>query len=124
MKPSMKKLRGQMRERRVFNAYAFYCDHVYIYNRLDEGFRSRAWVVVKRGPMFSQISIPLTEDERIFHYYGIADKASVLINAQEWASQQFGITTWAKDPFGGYGDAAFIAARIKELATPVTTNAV
>lgn len=50
---------------------------------------------------------------RIFHALG--DKAEALAQAQEWASIRYGITEWKRDPFGSYGDATFVSARLAAL---------
>jgi hypothetical protein len=43
------------------------------------------------------------------------ERAHCIALAQEWASERYGITEWARTPFGGYGDAAYVKARLAEL---------
>jgi hypothetical protein len=46
---------------------------------------------------------------------GMTQRAHCLALAQEWAGEQYGITEWARTPFGGYGDAGFVKRRLAEL---------
>jgi len=38
-----------------------------------------------------------------------------LAAALAWASERFGVEAWTKDPFGGYGPAVFVEARLAVL---------
>jgi hypothetical protein len=43
------------------------------------------------------------------------EKAKALAEAQAWAGERYGITEWAKTPFGTYMDAGYVKTRIEEL---------
>lgn len=46
---------------------------------------------------------------------GVTLKAYRVGLAQVWATERYGVKEWARTPFGGYGDAVFVRARLKEL---------
>ena len=56
---------------------------------------------------------------KTFIYSGNAEFKEKLQEAMEWCRIRYGITDWAKTPFGDWMDAAFVEARIKELLTKI-----
>lgn len=101
----------KMRAVRVFNQYEFYKDQPYMFYAKYE---SRAmtvagWRVTKRG---------LKLDDAWYNhgckpFHGKMKES--LPDAQAWASKRFGVKAWARDPFGGYGPAEYVEARVAQL---------
>ena len=109
----MSKTIDKMRERGVYNAYDFYADKPYISYCTHER-RScipNGWSVCKRGLNLGQAWYD--NGRRSFSAFG--NRKQALAEAQEWAGKKFGILEWARDPFGSYGEAAYVKARVKEL---------
>lgn len=50
-------------------------------------------------------------------------KVAALAAAKAWASERFGVKEWARTPYGSYGPADFVAARIDELNAALTEAA-
>lgn len=46
---------------------------------------------------------------------GAAAGKAVLQAALAWCTERYGVTAWARDPFGGYGPADFITQRLAQL---------
>ena len=52
---------------------------------------------------------------KCFLVWGRKDRADKLSAAKMWASDKFGIVEWARDPFGSYGEAAYVKEHVKFL---------
>jgi hypothetical protein len=50
-------------------------------------------------------------------------RQAALREAQDWANKKFGKRPWAKDPWGGYGDAVYVAERLAELKAAAKAKA-
>jgi len=115
----MSKLTENLRRAGVFNPALFHNRSPYIYYHAGGGRGSfgTAWVVCKRGENIAEPNAGWYEKpNRWFSSWGGSEsKAKALAEAQAWASERFGIDGWAKDPFGSYGSAEFIAARLAYL---------
>lgn len=57
-----------------------------------------------------------------FGSYRHGGRRAALAEAQAWAGERYGITEWARTPFGGYGDAAFVRARLRDLRKQAITS--
>jgi hypothetical protein len=116
----MSKLTNQLNARGLHNSWEFFQDQPYIGFRATQGYRDvipSGWHVNKRGQILSDAWYD--NGAKSFSCCGVASRKTALIEAQIWASEKFGIKEWARDPFGGYGDAKFIKQRIvKLLALP------
>lgn len=121
----MSKLTEELRQIRVFNDHGFFNDggdRVYIgYAPATTGLGSRAgyWSVHR---FIDGQEIKTDPDahwrdygHKTFSAYGNKKRADALAEAQAWAGERFGITEWTRSPFGGYGDTAFVKARLKAL---------
>lgn len=120
----MSKLTESFRGVGVFNAHGFYGGQPYISYVPNGGCRSfqyACWAVhppagkkwtnlhwMDYGSKRFAISAAkgATHKER---------KASALLEAQAFLSRNCGIQQYAKDPYGGYGDAEFVSLRIADL---------
>ena len=105
-----------LRTVRVFNDYDFFGNEPYIYRRpsgIGRDLTVSAWVVTKRGLKLDDAWY--NYGDRPFTYLGREAVPAALAAAQEWASKRFGITTWARCPFGGRGDADFVKSRLAAL---------
>jgi hypothetical protein len=53
----------------------------------------------------------------LYHHPGTTSerKTAAIAEAQTWAGARYGISEWARDPFGSYGEAAFVKERVHEL---------
>lgn len=112
----MSKLTEQLRERGVFNPYEFYGSEPSIGFRANQGSRDvipSAWRVSKRGVKLSDAWYD--HGTMSFSCCGVESRKQALAEAQAWATEKFGIKEWRRDPFGGYGEAAFIKRRIAEI---------
>lgn len=113
-----------LRARRVYNSYGFFQGLPYICYHAPADHRDwtcAGWRVVKQGVKLSDTwsdygakvfltrQGPGSPHER---------RMDALREAQKWAQQEFGILEWAKDPFGSYGDAPFVKARLAYLLSP------
>lgn len=123
----MSKLTESFRTVRVVNPYDFYQGRPYVWYQPNGPSRSMvyaAWMVAPpRGKKF----------EGHWHDYGnksfglydgdggthAVRKATSLAMAISWAKYTLGIQEWAKDPYGSYGEAKFVKARISELKVQV-----
>lgn len=121
----MSKLTDQLREIRIFNDHGFFNDggtQVYIsYSPAERGraYKSACWQVHR---FVNGREVQTDPDghwrdygRKTFSAYRREDKAPALERAQAWCAERYGITEWARSPFGGYGDAEFVKARLKEL---------
>ncbi len=124
----MSKLTDMLRSVGMFNAHLFYngaepSGQVYIaYTPATYGMAALSpyWTVVRVGyktdpragfptngnKMFVVASMGATHAKR---------KTAALAEAQKWAFERYGIQDWKRDPFGSWGSAAFIDARLAEL---------
>lgn len=93
-------------------ASSFYGDQPYIWLRGGRGKASAAWMVAKAGENLARPAHWADEQCRSFPFYNRAMKTSSLLAAQDWVRGHFGVTRWAKDPFGGYGPADYVEARL------------
>jgi hypothetical protein len=116
------KLTESLREVGVFNPHDFYGKgNVYLAFRRVDSRRcvTSAWGVHRPG--FE------TEPGGFWGNYGNkyflgGFRGTALVQAQEWAGKRYKIKEWARDPYGSYGDATFIKARIKELKAAMSAK--
>ena len=115
MMPRESKIIQRLREVKVFNPYKFYGSKLYIFRRTPgyRDVRSSAWMVTKRGKNLSDWWGDYGSKSFIIN--GRQDAQRALAEAQKWASDKFGVKEWARDPFGSYGEKAYIEKRLKEL---------
>lgn len=117
------------RKRRVFNEHTFYVDRPYIFYRPRSPWHLQAWGVSKRNVKLSDH----WEDNGVkyfeVHFSGNPNdpfpiqKKQALAQAMLFALQKFGVTEWAQDPFGSYGENAYVESRVAEiLAAPEGTE--
>lgn len=117
----MSKLTDSFRAVGVFNPYEFYGrGRVYLDFRPahSRACVSSAWVV--HCPGFKTDPGAHWQDNGNKTFLG-RFRGEALADAQAWASERYGIKAWARDPYGGYGDAEFVAARVKELKAAVAS---
>jgi len=123
----MSKLTESYRDVRVFNVANFYNSkhgQVYIaYNAADHGRGGRGASVQVMGVGFKTDpdSAWYNYDRKTFLPYnkpGTAAerRAATVAEAKAWATERYGVTEWARDPYGCWGDAAFITKRKAQLA--------
>lgn len=122
----MSKLTDSFRTVGVFNPYAFHGDEPYIEYRPNGDSRSMiyaAWGIHAKG---RKLSDHWRDNGVKFVHVNFAlgatfadRKATALAAAQKWASERFGITEWARSPYGSYGEAGHVKARVAELKAEV-----
>lgn len=120
----MSKIKDKLGEVKVHNAHNF-AGHGNVYiayspNEYGRIMRPARWQVVRPG----------FKTDPDGHWMNYGHKTFLLVNAGEthkekkeialeeakaWASERYGITEWAKTPFGDWMDADFVKARLKEL---------
>lgn len=134
----MSKLTEQLREIKVFNPHHFY-EHgqVHVDYYPTVGVRTDHWAVVQEGfttdpdryqaravRIIGGASVPdvgpwSANGNMTFSGYRARPdetrRAAGLRLAQEWAAERYGITEWKRDPFGSYGSAEYVSARLAEL---------
>lgn len=123
----MSALEDQLRTLRVYNDHGFFngaepAGQVWLgYNpREPRGVRGAYWGVYRKNVK--------TDPEGPWYFYGNkafsawdrgpngeSPRALALKRAQEYCAEQYGITEWKRTPFGGYGDAGFVKARLAQL---------
>jgi hypothetical protein len=110
------KLTDKLRERGVYNSWEFYGNEVYISFRANQGSRDvlpSRWNVRKPGTSLSDAWYD--NGCKSFGGSGRKGAAAGLEEAKKWASKEFGIKEWARDPYGSWGEAGYVKRRIKEL---------
>lgn len=109
----MSKLTDQFRARGVYNEYEFFGEQPYItyYAAEPRTLGSARYMVFKRGVDLGQAWYD--RGGRAFLRWG--DRREALAAAQKFVTERFGITEFARCPFGAFGDSTFIKARIKEI---------
>jgi len=111
----MSKLADKLSARGVYNPYYFYGNEPYV-GWAQNGGRSvlPPWFSVnKHGEKLSEAWYE--HGSKCFSYYGKDSKPKALADAISWASERFGIKEWARDPFGSWGEAAFVRKRTAEI---------
>ena len=112
----MSKLQELCRSVKVYNDYGFFQDQPYI-SWTQNGGRSvmPPWYAVhKRGVDFGDAWY--TYGAMVFsHSGGIENKHKAFDEAVQFLKDRFGIQEVARSPFGGWGDAEYVAKRIKQI---------
>ncbi len=127
---AMSKLTDALRDCRVFNDHEFFNEkgQVWVaYNAADGGRGGRAAhaTVYRRGYKTHPDGHWRDYGNKTFSSYserrpeGTSPKAHCIALAQAWAAERYGVTEWARSPFGGYGDAAFVKARLAALKVQI-----
>lgn len=122
----MSELVEALREVRVFNDHEFFngdtpAGQVFLSytSDLGRGGRGRYWHVHRVGYKTDPKGHWHHYGSKAFDAYGTRDgmsaRATALEDAKAWATAKYGITAWARTPFGSHGDAAFVKARTAEL---------
>lgn len=119
----MSKLTEKLNAIGMHNSYEFFVDEPYIYISLRGGSRD----VIPSSYKVSKCGVSLSEawydyGAKSFSFCNRESKKEALEEAKKWAREKFGITEWARNPFGDYGDANFIQRRIEELTKPKLTK--
>lgn len=111
---------------RVHNAHNFANvdgSPVYIKYRPEErgrAYRPPAWQVCRVGYQTNPGGHYLDNGHKTFPIDGRDDKDPQEAAAKAWAAQRYGVTEWAKTPFGSWMAKAFVEARLAELLGRVT----
>jgi hypothetical protein len=116
------KLTESFREVGVYNLHEFYGKgNVYLHFHPSDSRRcfTRGWGVFRPGYPTDPKAHWMDYGNKYFHG---GFRGEALVQAQAWAGKRYGIKEWARDPFGGYGDAAFVKARVKTLKAEVAKN--
>lgn len=115
----MSKFIERLRDVHMFNAYDFARDsgRVFIcYTPQDTGRSGHgaSWGVHRIGYQ--------TDPNGPWYHYGdkhfavfMDTRAGALTKAQGWAGKKYGISEWARTPFGSWMDAGFVKSRLAEL---------
>lgn len=118
---SATKLRELLRSVGVVNAYLFAKvegSPVYIDYRVEErgrAYQSAAWQVSRCGFKTDPDAHWRDAGKKTFLVHGRDKKAPQEAAAKTWASERFGVTEWAKTPFGTWMEKAFVERRLAEL---------
>jgi hypothetical protein len=117
--------KDKLREKGVYNPYEL-AGHgnVYIFyspNEYGRGGRGARWVVDRPGFKVETNAFWRDNGRKTFPVFGAAgtshkeQKDNALKIAKEWAGAKYGITEWAKTPFGSWMDANVLKARLEEI---------
>jgi len=111
----MSKVTDKLREKKIVNDYDFFGDEPFAYYQVNDRIsgQTSAWMVRKRGEKLSDIWYD--HGCKSFLVWGRKDKADKFNEACVYLYSQFGVEKVARSPFGGWGDAEFVARRLKEL---------
>lgn len=110
----MSKLTDQFRARWIHNICEFYGNEPYVVyypRQIGRGGSSPRWAARKADKNLSEAWYDY--GARTFLVWN--DKKKALAEAQAFVTDKFGVKEFARDPFGGYGEANFVKARIKEI---------
>lgn len=112
----MSKLTEGFRDIGTYNDHGFFDrGRVFVsYGPGDKWFSPR-WQVVRPGFKTDPDAHWKDNGHKTFYVWRRDEKAAQLEAAKAWAGEKYGITEWARSPFGGWGDAAFVKARTAEL---------
>jgi hypothetical protein len=113
------KLTESFREVGVHNPYEFYGKgNVFLQFRPSDSRRcvTSAWGVHRPGFKTAPDGHWTDYGDKYFHG---PFRGEALVEAQEWAGKRYKIEEWARDPFGCYGDASFVKARVAALKAEV-----
>lgn len=118
----MSKRTDAWRAVRLYNIHGFYAGRPYISYQAGENgrvYRPAGWRVYKQGENLA--THWMDSGARVFTIHGqpgtrlTERRWAAHSEAVRWASERFGISDWMKDPYGGWGEAAFVKARIRDL---------
>lgn len=128
----MSKFTDRLRAVKVYNPHDFYRDkgRVWIaYSPMQGGrwYSPAQWVVTGVGIEVCPDAPWYNHGKKCISISDVAISAGTLKErrqrgleqAMAWAEEHFGITEWARDPYGGYGEASFVRPRTKELREAV-----
>lgn len=114
----MSKLTESFATVRVHNGRQ-YADSNVVISYLPATERSARWMVSK-GDERTDLEAGWSHGWRkTFIVSGRHQKPGRLEQAKTWASERYGITEWAKTPYGDWMDAGFVAQRTAELKAAV-----
>jgi hypothetical protein len=121
-KRSRKILKEALRGVDIFNPHSFYAGddpsgQVYLSYQTGDAWHPRAWSAHRVGHVLGRDHY---DPAKHFHLFSPGDthkerKDAALREAQAWAQDAFGISEWAQDPFGGWGDASYVSQRTSDL---------
>jgi hypothetical protein len=83
--------------------------------KTGRAYQSAAWQVVRPGYRTDPGGHWRDVGHKTFSVYRRDQKAAQLDAAKAWADAQFGVTEWAKTPFGTWMDKAFVERRLADL---------
>lgn len=92
---------------------------LYSPNEYGRGSRSAQWIVYRPGYQTAPDAHWTDYGNKTFTIWGNGTHKEVkeqkLAEAKEWCEERYDITEWAKNPFGGWMDAAYVKTRVAEL---------
>ncbi len=122
----------QLRDRGVINDWDFFkkgktkANRLFVWYRAEDtgyGGRSAAWIANGLG-FETDAKAPWYENGcKVFYVHKTVGesfaeaKRRAFIEASQWLDSAYGIKSLSRAPTGGWGDAEFVAARIKELSS-------
>lgn len=127
MSEVMTRLQDELREAGVRNEHGFFngdepSGQVWLayYPRIPRDVLGPHWTVYQRGTKTNPDGLWYHYGNKVFSAFhpgdnGESPRAAALKTAQAWAGARYGISDWKRTPFGGYGDAQFVEARLAEL---------
>lgn len=128
----MSKLVEAYREIGVYNPHSF-AGHgnVFIHyspNEVGRISRPAVWRVYRVGFKTDPGAFWMDNGSKAFQLYRYDGthaerKIACLEEAKTWASERYGITEWARTPFGSWMDAAFVKERMLELKIEIQSKA-
>ena len=120
----MSKITDKLNEAGIYNAHGF-AGHgnvyiVYTPNDNMRGGLSARWQVDRPGYRTDPDAHWQDRGCKTFDLFNVGGthkekKEIAFAEAKAWASERYGITEWARTPFGSWMDANFVKARLKEL---------
>lgn len=105
----------------VFNPHNFAAVEgapVYVSYRKEESgraYQSAAWQVIRVGLKTDPDAHWRDQGNATFGVYRRDQKATQEVAAKAWASERYGVTEWAKTPYGTWMDKTFVEKRVAEL---------
>ena len=123
----MSKLTELLKKANVFNAHGFATTHnphseVFIeYSAGETGRASRtaAWRVYRIGFQTDPETHWMNYGNKTFFIQGEGPhselKTSIFEEARAWAEERYGISEWARTPYGSWMEASFVKARLEKL---------
>lgn len=127
----MSKFTDELQDVNVVNAHNFYVTMGVVFISFMPGstgrfYQSAKWCVFCQGHETDPDAHFMDHKTKTFSVSRYFEKGSLkeirankLAEAKAWAEKRYGVKSWAKDPFGSWGEETYVKARTKALKAKI-----